>query len=384
MSKPVLSIEPYQNGLLVRFDYDPEIVSALKALGGGQWKPDLQAWTFPYTKAEALEALSAKLAFARLEAKANYYARQPKAAQQSKASPQPSTARQPSTTPHAAPVPMEAHTHWIRQLETHLRLKGYSPKTIKSYCNHLNRFLNFSEGSCDIETIKAYLLEQLEHKQCSHTYANQAVNAIKQHLIQRGQFDNVEEIVIPRPKRQQKLPKVMSKEEIQQVIAVTQNLKHRTAIMVAYSCGMRVGEVAGLKLTDIDYSRGTVLIRQGKGRKDRIAPLSHRLVDQLQQYIARYRPHNFLFENPEALGPISERTLQVVFNNAVDKVGIEKTLSFHSLRHSFATHLLESGVDLRYIQELLGHKNSKTTEIYTHVSSTSLKKIINPLDQLDL
>lgn len=356
MGRPILIIEPSAGGISVRFDYTQELVRAIKSIGGGKWDAHTKQWYFPIHKAEALKSLSAQLELQRLEAKNALEA-----------------ARQ-----------LEASEAWCKQLENYLKLKGYSPKTIKSYCSHLARFLKFSGGACDLEVVQAYLLEQLEVKQCSHTHANQAVNAIKQHLIQRGLIRHVDAINIPRPKRENKLPKVMSKEEVQAVLLAIKNVKHRTAIMVAYSCGMRVSEVAGLKLECIDFARGLIVIRQGKGRKDRIAPLTARLVDQLKLYQARYRPFNYLFENPEGDGPLSERTLQVVFNRAVQAIGIQKPLSFHSLRHSFATHLLESGVDLRYIQELLGHKNSKTTEIYTHVSSTSLKKIVNPLDQLDL
>ena len=376
MSRPILVIESKDDILIVRFDYSEEILAAMKAIGYGKWDPTQRAWLFPRHKSESLQALNARLTLEQLSKKQAYRAK-PHVSDRVEITP----SKEVSTASKAS---SNSNEDWVVALEQHLKLKGYSPKTIKSYRNHLARFLEFSQGLCDKEIIYQYLLEQLEVKHCSHTHANQAVNAIKQHLIQRGLFSHVADIELPRPKREHKLPKVMSKEEVQKVISVTENLKHRTAIMVAYSCGMRVGEVATLKLTDIDYSRNLVLIRQGKGRKDRVAPLSLRLVDQLERYVAKYRPLAYLFENPDASGPISDRTLQVVFNRAVEKVGITKTLSFHSLRHSFATHLLESGVDLRYIQELLGHKNSKTTEIYTHVSTTSLQRIENPLDQLDL
>ena len=176
----------------------------------------------------------------------------------------------------------------------------------------------------------------------------------------------------------------MSKQEVKLLFDITKNLKHKTELMVGYSCGMRVGEVAHLKVSDIDFSRQMVHIRQGKGRKDRMVPLSQRLASQLGLYMDMYHPYDYLFENQEGTGPISERTLQTIFNTNYKAAGINKKLSFHSLRHSYATHLLESGVDIRYIQELLGHAHSKTTEIYTHVSTKSLKGIPNPLDQMDV
>lgn len=351
--KNELFLEVQETRILVRFKYNQFLVQSIKAVGGGRWKPEIKAWEFPKSKLNDLEKLRLQL-MSKVHVQDEDF------------------------------QGIDEREHWVQALEQKLILKGYSPKTIISYRNHLNRFLTFSNGKTDIETIQYYLLEQLESKKCSHTYANQAVNAIKQYLLLRGHFTSVDEIVIPRPKREQKLPKVMSKEEVQKVITSTQNLKHQTELMVGYSCGLRVSEVSTLKLTDIDYSRNLIVIHQGKGRKDRIVPLSTRLVEQLKRYLATYRPMIYLFENPDASGHISDRTLQTIFNNAVEKIGIQKDLTFHSLRHSFATHLLESGVDLRYIQELLGHKNSRTTEIYTHVTTTSLQRITNPLDQLDL
>lgn len=141
--------------------------------------------------------------------------------------------------------------------------------------------------------------------------------------------------------------------------------------------------LAHLRIRDIDFERGVVYVRQGKGRKDRMVALSQALSEQLKAYMAHYHPYDYLFENQELTGPITDRTLQKIFNMCVKQAGINKSVTFHSLRHSFATHLLESGVDLRYIQELLGHAHSKTTEIYTHVSSKSIMGIKNPLDMLD-
>lgn len=369
MARPILIIEPSNGGLDVRFDYNIEIVKAIKGIGGGRWDANLKVWHFPLSKAEALESLNAKLTLEYLS-------------QQSRKAITPSSISSNSTSTKSTST--HRNDHWIQQLREHLVLKGYSPKTIKSYCSHLGQFLNYSDGLCDLQTIKSYLLEQLEERNCSHTHANQVVNAIKQHLIQRGEIDHVHEISIPRPKREHKLPKVMSKQEVQSIISCISNLKHQTAIMLAYSCGLRVSEVVHLKLADIDYSRNVILIRQSKGRVDRVVPLSKRFKEKLGQYLAQYRPHTYLFENQDTGAPITDRTIQTVFNNAVRKVGIKKPVTFHSLRHSYATHLLETGVDLRYIQELLGHKHSKTTEIYTHVTNKSLQKIINPLDQLDV
>lgn len=152
--------------------------------------------------------------------------------------------------------------------------------------------------------------------------------------------------------------------------------------MIAYSCGLRVSEVANLQLNDIDSDRMLITIRQGKGRKDRVTNLSKKMLTQLRNYYKEYKPNKWLFENLDKNAPITTRTLQKVYNRAAKKAGIKKKTTFHSLRHTVATHLLESGVDLRYIQELLGHSSSKTTEIYTHVSKKSIQGIPNPLDSL--
>ncbi len=166
------------------------------------------------------------------------------------------------------------------------------------------------------------------------------------------------------------------------MLEVTSNEKHKSALMLAYSCGLRVSEVAMMQVKDIDSERMVVVVHQGKGRKDRITLLSEKMLDQLRIYYKTYRPKVWLFENPLKDGPISGRTLQQVFRNSAKKAEIRSDATFHSLRHSFATHLLENGTDLRFIQELLGHSSSKTTEIYTHVSRASLNRITNPLDQL--
>lgn len=152
--------------------------------------------------------------------------------------------------------------------------------------------------------------------------------------------------------------------------------------MIGYSCGLRVSEVCQIKVWDIDVNRMVVRIVQEKGRKDRLTPLSHKMLDQLKVYNEHYHPKEWLFYNPNTFKAMSSRTLQRVFNNSLSKAGIKKPLSFHSLRHSFATHLLELEVDIRYIQEMLGHASSKTTEIYTHVSVQSIQRIKNPLDEL--
>ncbi|WP_105613993.1 tyrosine-type recombinase/integrase [Vallitalea okinawensis] len=270
----------------------------------------------------------------------------------------------------------------INEVREFMIRKGYSTKTIKTYLGHLLRFFDYSLGKDDYKTVNRYLLDLLENQKLSHTYVNQAISAIKILLKIHNKELEDDYIRIVRPFKEKKLPKVLSKPEVKSIFNVTENIKHKTMLMLGYSCGLRVSEVANLKIKDIDSHRMIVKINQGKGRKDRITSLSSLMLDQLRDYYKVYHPQEWLFENRDKNGHVTTRTIQRVFNDAALKAKIKKNVTFHSLRHSFATHLLESGVDIRYIQEFLGHNSSKTTEIYTHVSTQSLTSITNPLDTL--
>ena len=188
--------------------------------------------------------------------------------------------------------------------------------------------------------------------------------------------------LIHRPKRPKLLPNVLSKEEVKLILNAHSNIKHKAMLSLMYSCGLRCGELLRLKSTDIDSKRNVVIIRQSKGRKDRIAPLSEKIIKMLREYYELYKPVMYLFEGQIKAKAYDERSLQLVLKQGVEKVKINKPITLHWLRHSYATHLLENGTDLRYIQEILGHSSSKTTEIYTHVSTKNIQKIISPFDFL--
>lgn len=260
--------------------------------------------------------------------------------------------------------------------------RGYSRKTIKSYMSHIENYLIYTHDSIELESVNKYMLFLIKDKECSFSYCNQVVNGLKVYLREFATVNENDLVKLDRPKMVHKLPKILSKSEVKALLDGTTNIKHKTGLMLAYSCGLRVSEVVNIKKYDIDFSRMIVNIVQGKGRKDRITNLSPMMLEQLDIYYNQYHPNKWVFENVDNDGPISVRTFQRVFEKAVEREGIKKHVTFHSLRHSFATHLLEAGVDLRYIQELLGHADSKTTEIYTHVSTKSIQNIVNPLDQL--
>lgn len=187
---------------------------------------------------------------------------------------------------------------------------------------------------------------------------------------------------IYRPKTEKLLPNVLSKEEIKKILNAHSNIKHKTMLSLIYSCGLRRSELINLKPSDIDSKRNVVIIRQSKGKKDRIVPLSIKILMMLRDYYLDYKPKTWLFEGQNVGEMYSEKSLQSVLKQALSKTKINKPVTLHWLRHSYATHLLEAGTDLRYIQELLGHNSSKTTEIYTHVSTKNIQQIKSPFDDL--
>lgn len=221
------------------------------------------------------------------------------------------------------------------------------------------------------------LLESSEKKNWSDSTQNQAVNAVKFYYEKvLGRERTFYEL---RPRKGRSLPGVFSEREIQRLFGVIENLKHRTV----YSAGLRIGESVRLRKEDIDFDRNTVFVKAGKGKKDRYSVLSEKMKIVLTRYLEKYRPDYWLFEGQEG-ERYSTRSIQNIFRRAMEKSGVNPYATVHTLRHSFATHLLERGMDLRYIQELLGHNSSKTTEICTHISTRAREKFCSPLDFLDI
>ena len=266
-----------------------------------------------------------------------------------------------------------------------LQSRRYSPNTIKVYTDTLAIFLRYFPDKEVTEIRNDDLIDfnnnYILKNNFSSSYQNQVVNGIK--LFYRSMHQTKFDVeLVHRPKKEKTLPNVLSKEEVKKILEVTTNIKHRSMLALIYACGLRRSELLKLTLSDVQSSRNILLIRQSKGKKDRILPLGDKLIQQLREYYLSYRPKHWLFEGQLKGEPYSAKSLQNVLKNSVSKSGIKKTVTLHWLRHSYATHLLEGGTDLRYIQELLGHSSSRTTEIYTHVSSNELKKIVSPFDTL--
>lgn len=275
-------------------------------------------------------------------------------------------------------VQLQKFTQWLSS-------RRYSQSTIKTYTEALRSFFIFYRNK-DIaeitnEDVITYNTAFLLNNNFSASYQNQIVSAIKLYFatIVEKKIDIAK---IHRPRREKILPNVLSKEEIKAILEAHQNIKHKTMLSLIYSCGLRRSELLHLKPTDIDSKRNIVIIRQSKGKKDRITPLSPKILALLREYYSIYKPTTFLFEGSQKGSCYSEHSLHNVLKQALAKVKIIKPVTLHWLRHSYATHLLESGTDLRYIQELLGHNSSRTTEIYTHVSTKNLQQIKSPFDDL--
>ncbi len=269
-------------------------------------------------------------------------------------------------------------------LELLLR-RRYSQSTINTYTNYFLQFMQYFQNQ-DLtpithNQINAYILELIESGRISASQQNQRINAIKFYyekvLGKKGEYFH-----LSRPRKETSLPTILTKEEVQMIFQRTKNQKHNCILMTIYSGGLRRSELINLKVTDVDSKRMLIKICGAKGKKDRYTLLSEKLLSELRIYYKIHRPHIWLFEGQNG-GQYSPTSIEKIFSEAVKRACIRKHVTPHSLRHSFATHLLEQGTNLRYIQELLGHASTKTTEVYTRVASNALMKIKNPLDNIN-
>jgi len=270
----------------------------------------------------------------------------------------------------------------IEKMKQMMELRGFALSTQKTYLMHLRLFTNHFSlpfSNMDYDHVRDYLLHSINIKKLSSQYINSCYSAIK--FLYEAVFEREWNMKhIPRLKNKRKFPEVMSKHEISKLIQSVQNLKHKAMLVTAYSSGLRVSEVANLKVTDIDSKNMRIFIRQGKGNKDRYALLSNTNLNILREYFKQYRPKEWLFPSVNPSNPINTRTIQAVFSEAREKAGIDKKVTPHTLRHSFATHLVEQGTNLLKVKELLGHETIDTTLLYVHLARQDILSVTSPID----
>ena len=360
--------------VFMKFEYDAKAIELIKTLPGVKWSQTEKKWHIGYHP-EALNNI-------RNTFKNTGVYIQTLNDINDVVKPRPTEIRKPSD---ALPDLNKSQKDKVDQFKDWLRSKRYSESTIGTYIDSIQTFLryyatkNLSEITND--DLIAFNNNYILANNYSASYQNQIVNAVK--LFFRTVEDKqLYPELVHRPKTQKLLPNVLSKEEIKIILNAHGNIKHKAMLSLIYSCGLRRGELLNLTLNDIDSKRGLIVIRKAKGRKDRITPLSNKILELLREYYIAYKPTHWLFEGQNKNEQYEGSSLSSVLKQALEKSKITKPVSLHWLRHSYATHLLENGTDLRYIQEILGHSRSTTTEIYTHVSNNSIQKVISPFDSL--
>ena len=339
--------------IFIYFEYDQETNNWIKSLPGSRWSHTKNAWyvrdTPAYRQKFGLELL-----------------------------------QEPQTFTSYFKISSVNRVAYEKLIEI-LRLKAYSESTIKTYRNEFAQLLlllkDKNVDDLTASQLRSYFLYCINTLKISENTLHSRINAIKFYFEQVLKCEKVF-FEIPRPKRPSKLPKALSQKDIKKLFEKTTNLKHNTILKLCYGMGLRVSEIVNIKINDIDSENMQVFIERAKGKKDRYVNLPQSILEQLRAYYLQYKPKKYLFEGMYG-EQYSIRSVQQVFKDAMKKAKINKKVGVHGLRHSFATHLLESGTDIRFIQELLGHKDIKTTLIYTQVSNNTLKNVKSPLDNIE-
>ena len=363
-------------------------LEGVKAVPGRRWVPDRRVWILP-NPGRALDLLKERFPSQRLRV-TSHESQEPGS---------------PRSAPGEPPV-----EELLERVREGFLLRGYSPRTRKLYLGHLQRFVEWRVaemkaaapepeasaarnappprdllhrflGSDPEAVAQRYILHVVDHRCLSRSYHNQVVSALRflfETVLGRPRLA----LRIPRPKKETRIPAVLSVGEVSRMLAKGQNLKHRAILMLLYSSGLRVGELVRLRPQDVDEERGMLTVRNGKGAKDRQTVLGNRARDAIRTYRAAYTPTRWLFPGGRPDRHLGTRAVQRIVARAARAAGISKKVTPHTMRHSFATHLLEGGTNLRVIQELLGHKSTRTTQIYTHVARSTLESVRSPLDNL--
>ena len=349
--------------ILIRL-HQPESIRRIKQVQGSRWHPDSRTWLLPANrdKLDHLRALFGDRLKLRFD---------------------------PTSLPDSSRTTLadQPATPWdgaITQVEEKLMLKRFSRHTVKSYRSHLRmlfaHYRDITPAQLSLDHVRKFLLLRIRRDRVSESYQNQLINAAKFYFEQVLGRERAN-LYLERPKKGEKLPNVLSADEVGRILTAPRNLKHRAILALLYSAGLRRGEIVQLRVSDILFEQKQVFVYGGKGKKDRYTLLAEKTARLLQQYLNEYQPQYWLFEGPDG-SQYSTSSIRMIFRRACQTAKANPMATPHWLRHSFATHLVEQGVNLRYIQALLGHNSSKTTEIYTHVAR--IDQIQSPLDKLDI
>lgn len=373
---PTITLKPlyHKNGaqIAIGFAFDTEVKSVVSSLPGVQWSQTHRTFYISHTSVHKKEL------YVRLRKK-NWYV------DYSHLTPVQSDLGKafPKRTVHIVGAALCEETQIrLSQFERWMEQKRLSPHTVSTYVEVVGFYLRYLQKhglGLTARSVEQFNYDFIVAPNKSISYQNQCINGIKKYMDFQSVL--VDGFNIERPKKEKRLPDVLSKTEVKAILGHTLNLKHKTLLCLLYSAGLRIGEAIDLKVGDIDSKRMLIHIKQGKGKKDRYTLLSVQFLELLRLYYKTYLPKDYLFEG-QGMAQYSASSAQQVLKRAVQKSHIHKQVTLHTLRHSFATHLLEGGTDIRYIQALLGHHSPKTTMIYTHVSELSVRNIKNPFDNL--
>lgn len=365
-----------ENRIIISFPYEEELVLLIKKFEDARWSKTHRAWHIPQNKYNISDIFKVF----KNKAWVDYRGFSRKDVLETTVE----SGKRGAKTVLEEKISAEA-VEKIEKFRFWLHSRRYSPSTINTYLDSIRTFLRFYAfkkiQEIDNNDLIRFNNEYILANNYSASFQNQVVNAVKLFFktIENSPLDID---AIPRPKRAKKLPNVLSKEEVKAILDTPTNIKHKAMLSLIYACGLRCGEILSLKPNDIDSKRNILHVKNAKGQKDRIVPLSEKIIVLLREYYKATKPKYYLFEGQTKGNRYDARSLQNVLKQSIAKTKITKPVTLHWLRHSYATHLLESGTDLRYIQEILGHNSSKTTEIYTHVSTKSLQQIKSPFDFL--
>jgi integrase/recombinase XerD len=379
----------------LRFPYDEEVIKIVRSFPDHTWDKGLNYWHIAQSPGIDRKIIEALIGVARIEFRSDRKKRVIEKLREKVDSTSPGVIQ----VDHVSKLPGISHSEAgskdqklsqsaledIERYRSWLNSHRFPHNTVRTYISMMEAFLRFVSpkvaSECTADDLLRMVNDYVLQRGLSYSFQNQLISAVKKFYKEVCRYQ-IDPGTFTRPRSRHKLPNVLSKEEVKKILSAPMNEKHRVILSLIYGCGLRRSEVLMLESKDIDRDRMLLTVRQAKGFKDRIVPVSVKLVEIIDAYVTRYCPVLYLFEGQRKGDPYSATSVEKVFKMACEKAGIKKEITLHGLRHSYATHLLEAGTDLRYIQELLGHKSSKTTEIYTHVTEKSIQKIRTPFDDL--